>query len=63
MERYTSDPYLDNLIRGAIEKFGNCSRLISGIEPYYNQTELTPEAAQARLRDILAAFIAPLRFF
>jgi hypothetical protein len=63
LEGYASNAYLDDLIRGALEKFGRRSRLISGIEPHYNQPDLTPEEAQARIRDTLAAFIAPLRFF
>jgi hypothetical protein len=63
LERYCSDAYLDDLIRGAVEKFSKRSRLIAGVAPHFNQSELTPEAAKAQIRDSLASFTAPLKLF
>ena len=54
-----SDSYLNSLIDGAIAKVGAKGKTgkIEGIEPYYlSEDILTPKAAQARLREVVASY-------
>ena len=57
MARYSSDHYLDELIDGALDKFGHHRRrLVPDVDPYFASSLLTKQAAERRLEEEIDEF-------
>ncbi|MDP1627647.1 MULTISPECIES: hypothetical protein [Pseudomonadota] len=55
--RYTSDRYLDDLIKGASDKQKLSGRIVPDVEPHFTINEVSAEEGTTALRDTIARYL------